>query len=213
MASTSRRAGNKARRDAGSTLLSRQTGGTLKLPKLALLICGLGLLVSSSVARAQDADKQKLTDIENKFAANATLGPVSAALLKQYLLDATVFQVTNMGRIGMMPKAKVIEMFGAPDPSDPNVKTAQKISDVRIQIYGETALVGYKLATTDTGHKDAALNVTDHLGCLDTFVKRNGSWFIAGDACSPDTPISKAEWDAAAKARSQMPKDIQDTYH
>src|ERR1019366_10692273 len=100
----------------------------MKLHGIALVICGLGMLVSSSVARAQDADKQKLTEIENKFAANATLDPASAALLKQYLLDATVFQVTGMGRIGMMPKAKVIEMFGAPDPSDPNVKTSQKLA-------------------------------------------------------------------------------------
>jgi hypothetical protein len=185
----------------------------LKLPKIVLLTCAFGLCLSSSVARAQDADKMKLTEIENKFAANATAGPASAALMKQYLLDASLFQVTGMGRVGMMPKAKIVEMFGTPDPNDPNVKTSQKISDIRIGIYGETALVGYKLATTDTGHKDPALNVTDHLGCLDTFVKRTGQWFIVGDACSPDTPISKAEWDAAAKARSQMPKDMQDAYH
>jgi hypothetical protein len=87
------------------------------------------------------------------------------------------------------------------------------LSDFQVEIYGETALVAYKVTNTDTGHKDAALNATDHFGCLDTFVKRNGQWLIVANACAPAEPLPQAEWNAVKKAMAQLPKDVKDAYH
>lgn len=185
----------------------------MKSLRLTLPICALGLLVLASSAAAQDADKAKLIEIEKAFAVNANPGAKSAKVLKQYLYDGQLNQLTPMGRIGTLPKARVVDMFTAPDPSDPNVKTSVTLADFHVDLYGTTALVAYKQTNTDTGHKDPALNVTEHFGCLDTFVKRNAAWVIVGTACSPDQPIPQAVWDAVKKAMSQEPKDVQQAYH
>jgi len=185
----------------------------MKLLRFTLPICVLALLVTASTALAQDADKSKLIEIEKAFAANANPGAKAAEVAKQNLYDGQLDQLTPMGRIGTLPKARVVEFFTAPDPADPNVKTSQTLADFHVDVYGTTALVAYKLSSTDTGHKDPALNVTQHLGCLDTFVKRNAAWALVGTACSADAPIPQSVWDASMKAISQEPKDIQQAYH
>jgi hypothetical protein len=185
----------------------------MKITGLTLQICAVGMLIFSAAVMAQDADKQKLIEIEKSFAANPTNGPESAALGKQYFYDGNLVQLTGIGRVGTLPKTRVLEIISKPDPSDPDVKSSQAMSDLRVELYGDTALVSYKLTNTDTGHKDAALNVTDHYGCLDTFVKQKGQWFLVGDACSYETPVSKAKMDAIKKAMAQAPKDVQEAYH
>src|SRR5215472_5478113 len=162
----------------------------------------LGMLLPC-VVRAQDADKKKLMDIEEAFAKNATNGPEAGAVL----------QLTGTGRIGALPKATVVDLFSKPDPSDPNVKTTATLSSMHVDLYGDTSVVTYKMANTDTGHKDAALNGTEHYGCMDTFVKRNGNWYNVSNACSHEGPISAARWDAIKKARGAEPKEIQQNFH
>jgi hypothetical protein len=185
----------------------------MKLSRITFQVFAIGMLLHSVPAMAQDADKQKLMEIEKAFAAQSTPNPQAAMVMKKYLFDGPGVQVTGMGRIGTLPKARIVELYAKPDSADPNVKSATSISDVRVELYGDTALASYKMTNTDTGHKDPALNVTDHFGCLDTFVKRKGEWYAIGDACSPAAPLAQTEWDAAKKARAQEPKDVQAAYH
>jgi hypothetical protein len=185
----------------------------MKPLRLTLPICAIGLLVLASTAVAQDADKQKLIEIENEFAATPNPGPQTAAVDKKYLYDGPVNSLTTLGRVGALPKARIVELSSTPDPSDPNVKSSVKLSDLHVDIYGTTALVSYKLTSTDTGHKDPTLNVTIHVGCLDTFVKRNGAWYYIGGGNAPDAPIPQSVWDAYKKTIEQEPKDVQQAYH
>lgn len=185
----------------------------MKVARTEFQVCAIVLLLLSGLAIAQEEDKQKLIEIENAFAAHSNAGPQAAEVMQQHLYDGPLNQVTGMGQVGTLPKSRVVELSSKPNPSDPNVKSSTSISDVHVDLYGDTALVMYKLTNTDTGHKDRALNTTDHFGCLDTFVKRNGEWYVIGNACSPATPLPQAEWDAAKKAMAQAPKDVQQAYH
>jgi len=160
------------------------------------------MLVLSAVVMAQDADKQKLIEIEKAFAANATQGPELAALAKQYFYDGPSLPVDWAGAYWNITKARVVELYSKPDPSDPNVKSSASVSDIRVELYGDTALATYKFTNTDTGHKDPALNTTDHFGCLDTFVKRNGQWYLAGGACSHEGPIIPGRMDRRQKGKN-----------
>ncbi len=171
------------------------------------------LLVVPALAVAQDAEKQKMIDIEKAFAAHPNAGPEAMATSKQYLYEGTLIQLTGLGQVGALSKSKVVELNTTPSPSDPDVKSTTTVSAFRVEIYGETALVAYKMTNTDTGHKDPALNATDHFSCLDTFVKRSGQWLVISNACSPSEPLPRAEWNAAKKAMDQMPKDLKDSYH
>jgi hypothetical protein len=185
----------------------------MKPLRFTVPICAIALLVLAATAVAQDPDKEKLIEIEKTFATNANPGPGSVAAVKQYVFDGATTELTSMGRVGTLSKAKLLEFSGAADPSDPNVMSAVKVSDFHVETYGSTALVSYKQTTTDTGHKDPTLNATSHLGCLDTFVKKSGAWFWIGGACASDAPIPQSIWDANKKAISQEPKDVQDAFH
>jgi hypothetical protein len=185
----------------------------MKLLRITLPMYAVALLLIAGTAAAQDTDKAKLIEIEKAFAANPTPGQQAGALATQYLYDGPLNQLTQMGRVGTLPKARVVELFAAPDPSDPDVKTTQTIADFHVDISGTTAVVSYKLNTTDKGHKEAALDITLHLSCLDTFTKKNGTWFLLASGCASSVPIPQAVWDASKKALSQEPKDIQQSYH
>jgi hypothetical protein len=185
----------------------------MKISTVHLAALSLVLLLIPILASAQDVDKQKLIDIEKQFAANPNAGPEAAAVDKKYLYDGSLNQVTGTGKVGVLTKSRILELASKPDPNDPNVKTVANASDFHIDIYGPTALVTYKLTTTDTGHKDPALNTTDHYGCMDTFVKRNGNWYAIGNACAPSQPLPQSEWDAANNAMSHAPQDVQQAYH
>ncbi len=176
---------------------------------------------------AQDAEKQKLIAIEKAFANNPASGPPAAEVAKRYLYDGQLNHVTNFGHLGSLPKSKVLEGFMVgkpfvfpspddlvdnkrdpsdptkPDPSDPHIKHSE-VSDLVVDVYGDTALVSYHQVNTDTGHKDPALDskYTFHSGCMDTFVKRNGQWYLIGTACAPNIPFTPEAWEASGKANA-----------
>ncbi|MGH9575236.1 MAG: hypothetical protein ACRD40_17115 [Candidatus Acidiferrales bacterium] len=185
----------------------------MKMTRVVLSLSAVGLFVLCFPAKAQNADEQKLTEIENTLAKQTGPGPAEGAAMKQYLYEGNLNQLNAVGRVGTLPKSRVVELSSKPDPNDPNMKSATAISNVHVDMYGDTALVSYKVTNTDTGHKDAGLNATDHYGCLDTFVKRNGQWYVIGNACAPSAPLPASEWDAAKRAIAQEPKDLQNAYH
>jgi hypothetical protein len=185
----------------------------MKSLRIVLPIYAIGLLILAATAVAQDTDKDKLIAIEKAFAANPDPGEKSAAIAKQYIYDGTVTQLTPMGRVGSLPKARIVELSATANPADPDVKTKQDLSDFRVDVYGTTALVTYKQANTDTGHKDPVLNTTIHITCMDTFVKSKGDWYMVGDACSPSTPVSATVREAIKKSIAEQPKDVQQAYH
>lgn len=185
----------------------------MRLARTVLSISALGLLVLCFPAKGQNTDEQKLIEIEKAFAAHPTPGPESAATAKQHLYEGPLNQLTPMGQVGTLPKARVVELSSKPDPNDPNQKASMTLSEFHVDQYGDTALVSYKLLETDTGHKDPAMNTTDHFACLDTFVKRDGQWYVIGNACAPSAPLPASEWDAVKKAIAQQPKDVQQAYH
>jgi hypothetical protein len=185
----------------------------MKIARISLQVCVLVMFVFCVVARTQDADKQKMIDAEKAFAAITNAGPESAATAKKYLFDGSLNQLTPLGRVGTLPKARVVELSATPDPNDPNVKSTTTASDFHVDIYGDAALVSYKETNTDKGHKDPALNTTDHFTCLDTFIQRSGTWYIVGNACAPSAPLPDSEWAAVKKAIAAEPKDVQNAYH
>lgn len=165
------------------------------------------VLLVSSVAAAQknnDADKQKIIDIEQKIAATAYFyTPYTADVLQNYLYDGQVSSVNAYGRIYHLQKSELVAMARKPDPADPDVKESNKNSDFQVDFYGDTALATYKQTSTDTGHKDTALNGDYSEACLDTFIKRNGQWYMVGNACVPAAPFAQGRWDAITQMRAQ----------
>ena len=167
---------------------------------LVLLAC-----VSAVAQKNDDAEKQKLIEIEQKFAAVPSFNsPEMTDAFQKYLYDGPTSVVVMYGHLYHGPKADAVAATKTPDPNDPNVKSVNKSSDFQIDIYGDTALVNYKGVSRESGHKNPALNAEYSLTCLDTFVKRKGQWYVIGSSCVPTAPMSQAQWDAFAKMNEQM---------
>ena len=99
----------------------------MKSLRIVLPIYAIGLLVLAATAVAQDTDKDKLIAIEKAFAAK----PRSGREIRQRCQSSTfttehVIQLTPMGRIGSLPKARVVELSATPDPADPDVKSTAR---------------------------------------------------------------------------------------
>ena len=153
--------------------------------------------------KSTDADKQKISDIEQKFVSIENFNsPAMADALQKYLYDGTTVAVNQFGRSFRMTKSQVIDMTKKPDPTDPDAKGVGKISDLQVDILGDAALASYKLMNTETGHKESALNGDFTMTCLDSFAKRKGQWYIIGSAGVPAAPLAQAQWDAVMKMRA-----------
>ena len=68
---------------------------------------------------------------------------------------------------------KDVRSAPAPKPGDP--KTAYTAEDVRIQQYGNTAIVAFRLVATT--QKDGKTEVENYLNS-GTFLKRKGKWQV-----------------------------------
>jgi hypothetical protein len=89
------------------------------LATVVLLVCVFALAQQST-----DADKQKLIDIEQKFAATPSFNsPEMTDALQKYLYDGTTSGVSQFGRLYHFSKSEVIDFTKKPDPNDPNVKS------------------------------------------------------------------------------------------
>jgi hypothetical protein len=64
------------------------------------------LFLFAFLATAQDADNQKIMEVEKAFAAQPNAGP-EAAVAKQYLFDGTLIQLTGQGQVGTLPKSRI----------------------------------------------------------------------------------------------------------
>jgi hypothetical protein len=162
---------------------------------LVLLAC-----IFAIAQQSNDVDKQKLIDIEQTSAVPTSFNsPGMGDFLQKYLYDGTTSVVTQFGHLYRSPKSDVVAFTKKPDLNDPNVKVINKLSDFQVDIYDDTALVSYKQVTSESGHKEQALNVASTLTCLDTFVKRKAEWYAIGSSCASATPIAQSRWDAMQK--------------
>jgi len=154
--------------------------------------------------KTSDADKQKLIDIEQKFAAVPSFNsPEMTDVFQKYLYDGTTSVVVLFGHLYHGPKSDAVAATKK-DPNDPDVKSINKSADFQVDIYGDTALVSYKGVSRESGHKNPALNAEYTLTCLDTFVKRKGQWYLIGASSVPAAPMSQAQWDAMKEMEQQQ---------
>jgi ketosteroid isomerase-like protein len=76
-------------------------------------------------------------------------------------------------RVGKEDILKDVRSAPAPKPGDPN--TTFRAADIRIQQYGDTAIVAFRLVgTTERGGKTEVANYLN----TGTFLKRDGRWQV-----------------------------------
>lgn len=138
-----------------------------KLVSSALLV-----LMMSGAALAQTApDAAELTKLLNEFLAGASRG--DAAIHERFWADDLIYTRSAGRRVNKADVMRDVRSAPAPKPTDP--KTVYTAEDVKIQQYGDTAVVAFRLvATTDAGGLKQVANLLNS----GTFVKREGKWQV-----------------------------------
>jgi ketosteroid isomerase-like protein len=130
------------------------------------------MLITVCGAFAQTApDAAELTRLLNEFLAGASRG--DAAIHERFWADDLIYTRSAGRRVSKADVLRDVRNAPAPKPGDPS--TVYTAEDIRIQQYGDTAIVAFRLvATTDAGGKKQVANLLNS----GTFVKRNGRWQV-----------------------------------
>src|ERR1043165_2667988 len=139
--------------------------------KVALCVISLLVMTSSVLAHAAAPDAAELTKLLNDFLAGASRNDPAAH--ERFWADDLIY-TRSAGR--RTTKAEIMhDLRSAPAPKPDDPKTIYTAEDIRIQQYGNTAIVAFRLvATTEVNGAKQVQNLLNS----GTFLKRNGKWQV-----------------------------------
>ena len=131
----------------------------------------LVLMMTCGVFAQTAPDAVELTKLLNDFLAGASRN--DQAVHESFWAEDLIYTRSAGRRVN---KAEILrDMRNAPPPKPTDPKTVFTAEDIRIQQYGDTAIVAFRLvATTETGGAKQVANLLNS----GTFVKRNGKWQV-----------------------------------
>jgi ketosteroid isomerase-like protein len=116
-------------------------------------------------------DAEDLTALLKDFLAGASRN--DAAMHDRFWAEDLIYTGSSGRRVGKADIMKDVRSAPAPKPDDPvTIFTAE---DIRIQQYGDTAIVAFRLVGTTK--KGTATEVANFLNS-GTFLRRNGKWQV-----------------------------------
>ncbi|HEV2884668.1 MAG TPA: nuclear transport factor 2 family protein [Pyrinomonadaceae bacterium] len=131
----------------------------------AIVTIVLALGVNAQKAAAHD----ELTRLLNEFLHGASRN--DPAVHDRFWASDLIYTRSAGVRLGKDEIMRDVRSAPAPKPDDP--KVAYSAEDIRIQQYGDTAIVAFRLVART--QKDGASEVTNYLN-TGTFLKRNNTW-------------------------------------
>jgi ketosteroid isomerase-like protein len=157
-------------------------------PAAVIVALMLGPALEAQTAK----DVAELTRLLNEFLAGASRN--DAATHDRFWADELVYTGSSGRRVGKADILKDVRSAPAPKPGDPT--TTYGAEDVRIQQYGDTAIVAFRLVGTT--ERDGKTDVANYLN-TGTFLKRNGQWrAVAWQATRMPRPEEKVREEVAA---------------
>lgn len=138
-----------------------------KLLSLVVVLAVIALAVQAQTA----PDTNELTTLLNEFLAGASRN--DAAVHDRFWAEDVIYTGSAGRRRGKADIMRDVRAAPAPRPGDP--RTVYTAEDVRIQQYGNTAVVAFRLVGSVT--KSGATQVSNYLNS-GTFLKRNGKWQV-----------------------------------
>jgi len=136
---------------------------------ITLLFLAFTILTTAHAQTAPDA--AELTKLLTDFLAGASFG--DAAMHDRFWADDLIYTRSAGRRVTKADVMRDVRAAPAPKPGDP--KTIFTADDVRIQQYGNTAIVAFQLvSTTETEYGKQVARLLNS----GTFLKRDGKWQV-----------------------------------
>ena len=135
-----------------------------------ILILLAFLTVALSASAKEASDEEMLTSMLNEFLAGASIN--DAAAHDRFWAEDLVYTSSKGLRFG---KAEIME--GMSSDSETGIEEPEVVysaEDIRIQLYGDTAVVAFRLMGT---LQDDSGEVMEYLN-TGTFIKRSGEWRV-----------------------------------
>ena len=140
--------------------------------KIAGRLVPIVMLALAGVLEAGPAaDEAELTRLLREFLAGASRN--DASVHDRFWAEELVYTSSSGRRIGKADILRDVRAAPAPKPGDPT--TTYGAEDVRIQQYGDTAIVAFRLVGTT--EREGKTDVAHYLN-TGTFLKRNGRWRV-----------------------------------
>lgn len=133
----------------------------------AIVILTLTLAIQAQTA----PDAAELTALLKEFLAGASHN--DAAMHDRFWADELVYTGSGGRRRNKADVMRDVRSAPAPKPADP--KTTYSAEDIRIQQYGKTAIVAFRLVSTT--EKDGTVQIANYLN-TGTLLKRKGKWQV-----------------------------------
>jgi len=137
-----------------------------------ILSSALAVMMLTLGVHAQTApDAGELTKLLRDFLGGASRN--DAAMHDRFWAEDLIYTASSGRRIGKADIMRDARSAPAPKPGDP--ATTYSAEDIRIQQYGSTAIVAFRLVgVTKNGAKTETTNYLN----TGTFLKRNGKWQV-----------------------------------
>ncbi len=140
-------------------------------------------LLASSPARTASSTSQEITSLLQAFLEGA--GRNDPAQHERFWADDLVYTGSSGRRVGKAEILADVRSAPAPQPGDATFRYAAE--DVRVQGYGDAALLAFRLVATRT-HGDT-VEVTKYLNS-GFFVRRHGEWRAVGWQATKAAPVA-----------------------
>jgi ketosteroid isomerase-like protein len=143
--------------------------------KQLLLVAGLMLAFACGVTAETPpaADAAELTKLLREFLAGASRD--DAAMHDRFWAEEVIYTGSGGKRRGKPEIMQDVRAAGKKPKAD-EPQTTYTAEDIRIQQYGDTAIVAFRLVGT-TEKKEGGSEVKNYLN-TGTFLKRNGKWQV-----------------------------------
>lgn len=131
-----------------------------------IMAAAVFLLCSATFPASADTEEERLTSLLNEFLAGASVNDVAAH--ERFWAEDLVYTSSGGLRFG---KADILEgMKGGSDDAGP--VTSYSAEEVRVRLYGDTAVVAFRLLGTPEDDSEAVMQYFN----TGTFVRREGQW-------------------------------------
>jgi ketosteroid isomerase-like protein len=139
------------------------------MKRLLLLSAAALILASSAIAQTAAPDAAELTQLLKDFLAGASRDDV--AMHDRFWAEDVIYTGSGGKRRGKAEIMQDVRAAGKGTAAD-EPQTTYTAEDIRIQQYGDTAIVAFRLVGT-TEKKEGGSDVKNYLN-TGTFLKRNG---------------------------------------
>lgn len=139
--------------------------------KAILMVAALVLTLGTTCHAQSAPDAAELTALLKEFLAGASRN--DAAVHDKFWAEDLIYTGSNGQRRSKADVMRGVRSAPAPKPGDP--KTTYTAEEIRIQQYGDTAIVAFKLVgSTD---REGKTETSQYLNS-GTFLRRSGKWQV-----------------------------------